>query len=157
MSVLEKVAYLKGLTDGLEIDASSKEGKLLLAIVDVLADIAEEVDALGENALDIAEEIDALSEDMSDIEEIIFGDDDDCDCCDDDDDDCDCCCDDDDCDCDDEDCDCCGDLEYEVDCPACGESIVIEEEQLVSGEVLCPKCGEKLELVFDEDDEEDDE
>ena len=143
MSVLEKAAYLKGLADGLELDSATKEGKLLLAIVDAFGEIAEEVDALGENALDIAEEIDALSEDMSDIEEIIFGDDD-CDC--DDDDDCDCCCDD----------DCCddGDLVYEVECPACGEEIVIEDEQLESGEILCAKCGEKLELVFDEDDEE---
>ncbi|MDR0906847.1 MAG: phage terminase large subunit family protein [Oscillospiraceae bacterium] len=147
MSVLEKVAYLKGLAEGLALDPESKESKLFTAVIDVLADIADEVDALGENALDLGEEIDALSEDLSDIEEIIFGDDDDDD--DEDDEDCDCC--------DDEDCDCCGDgdLVYEVDCPACGEEIVIEEDALESGEVLCPKCGEKLELVFDEDDEED--
>lgn len=154
MTINEKVAYIKGLADGLAIGADTKEGKLLLAIVDLLGDMAEEVDALGENALDIGDEIDALSDDLADIEEIIFGDDDD-----DDDDDCDCCCDDDDCDCDDDDCDCCGgdgDLIYEVDCPACGEEITLDETILDDGEILCPKCGEKLEFVFDDDEDEDD-
>ena len=32
MSVSEKVAYLKGLLEGLDIDTDKKEGKLLAAI-----------------------------------------------------------------------------------------------------------------------------
>lgn len=138
MSALEKVAYLKGLVEGLGIDEGTKESKIYTAIIDTLDAIAAEVDALGENALDIAEEIDALSEDLSDVETFVysggFGDENptecDCGCCDDD------------------------DFTYEVDCPACGEEIVVEEEALVSGEIVCPKCGEKLEFEFDEDDED---
>ena len=40
MTVTEKVAYLKGLAEGMAIDENSKEGKLLKAITDVLADLA---------------------------------------------------------------------------------------------------------------------
>ena len=40
MEITEKVAYLKGLADGLGLDAESKEGKVLLAMIDVLDDIA---------------------------------------------------------------------------------------------------------------------
>jgi len=138
MSTLEKVAYLKGLVDGLDVGSDTKEGKIFAAIIDALDSMATEVDALGENAFDIADEIDAISSDLSDIEAVIFGDD--CDCDDDDDEDgCDC--------------GCCGgdDVDYAVDCPNCGETIEIDEEMLVSGEVVCPKCGDKLEFDYDEE------
>ena len=36
MTVSEKVAYLKGLADGLGIKDSTNEGKLMLAVIDVL-------------------------------------------------------------------------------------------------------------------------
>lgn len=65
-----KVAYLKGLTDGLKIDKESKEGQMLLAIVDVLDDMAYEVDEL----YDIVGDID---EDLNDIEDEIYGEEDD--------------------------------------------------------------------------------
>ena len=47
MSVSEKVAYLKGLMEGLDIDTDKKEGKLFTAIIDALAEIADELDDLG--------------------------------------------------------------------------------------------------------------
>ena len=31
-------------------------------------------------------------------------------------------------------------------CPACGESITIDEEMLDKGMINCPKCGEELEF-----------
>ena len=36
MEISEKVAYLKGLAEGLQLDGETKEGKVLLAIIDVL-------------------------------------------------------------------------------------------------------------------------
>ena len=42
MTTIEKVAYLKGLFEGMEIDESTKEGKLLKAVVDVLGELAED-------------------------------------------------------------------------------------------------------------------
>ena len=140
MSILEKVAYLKGLVDGLDVGNDTKEGKIFAAIIDALNSMATEVDALGENAFDIADEIDALSSSLSDIESVMFGDG--CDCDDDDEDGCDC--------------GCCGgeDGEYGIDCPYCKEAIEVDEEMLASGEIICPKCGQKLEFDFNDVTEE---
>ena len=138
MTISEKVAYIKGLADGLNLSDETKEGKVLKAVIDVLADIASEIDDLNENQLDIGDELDALSEDLGDVEDIIFGDDD-------------CCCDDDDDEDDDE-------LEFEATCPECGADIALSEEDLNKGSAKCPSCGELLEFEFDgEEDEDEDE
>ena len=144
MNVSEKVAYLKGLADGLGLDKDEKNGKLIAAIIDTLDSVAVELEDLNENHLAIGEELDAISEDLSDVEEFIFS-------LDEDDDDCDC-----DCDCD----DCCGDHDedyvFEVKCPACGAEIEADESDIIMGEIPCPACGEKLEFEFDDDDEDED-
>ena len=36
MDICEKVAYIKGLAEGLSLDESTKEGKILAAVIDVL-------------------------------------------------------------------------------------------------------------------------
>ena len=146
MTISERVAYIKGLADGMELAPDTKEGKILLAIIDVLEDMAYEIEDLNDNQLDIGDELDALSDDLADVEEFVFGLDDECDCG---------------CDCDDEDdddCCCCGDddLEFEVTCPECEADIALSEADLLKGEIICPACGEKLEFEFDgiEEDEE---
>ena len=40
MTASEKVAYLKGLVEGLGIDKDKSEGKILNAVIDVLEDLA---------------------------------------------------------------------------------------------------------------------
>ena len=42
MEIMEKVAYLKGLVEGMEIDTGKKEGKILAAIIDVLEELSLE-------------------------------------------------------------------------------------------------------------------
>ena len=153
MTISEKVAYIKGLADGLALSDETKEGKVLKAVIDVLGDIASEIDDLNENQLDIGDELDALSEDLGDVEDIIFGDlDDDDECCD---DDC-CCCDDDDDD-DDEDEDDDDELEFEATCPECGADIALSEADLNKGSAKCPSCGELLEFEFDGEEDEEEE
>ncbi len=39
MDICEKIAYIKGLAEGLSIDDNTKEGKILNAIIDLLGDI----------------------------------------------------------------------------------------------------------------------
>lgn len=136
MTVTERVAYLKGLTEGLDLDTSSKEGKLLSAIIDVLDDIAFEVSDLQEVVGELGEQIDMIDEDLDGLEEIVYDDEDS-----DDDDDCDCCED--------------GDL-YEIVCPSCGDSIYLDEDMVEEGEMDCPNCGEHLEFDFDENEDEED-
>jgi predicted Zn finger-like uncharacterized protein len=160
MSLNEKVAYLKGLAEGLGLDPEAKESKLISVIIDTLADMAEEIDDLNENALDIGEELDAISDDLADVEEFLYGDDFDddddeyfFDSFGDDDDD-----DDDDCDDCDDDCDCefCGggDFSFQVDCPSCNAAIKLSDEDLASGAVTCSSCGEEIEIDFDDEDED---
>lgn len=152
MTTSEKVAYLKGLMEGMELDKDSKEGKLFLAIADILEDLALDIEDLEENSLDLAEEIDAISDDLADVEDLIFDDDFDDDDFDDD-DDCECGCG----------CGCCGDdddeepMFFEVTCPACENTITVDEDVLDLGAIQCPNCGEMLEFEFDEDEEEDEE
>jgi FtsZ-binding cell division protein ZapB len=147
MSISEKVAYLKGLAEGLGLDTENKEGKLILAIIDTLSLMAVEIDELGENALDIGEELDALSDDIADIEEMLFDEDDD-----DDFDDFD--------DFDDEDDDCAHcphghDFSINVECQ-CGEVVELDEDDIAHGSVTCPACGEELFFDFDDEDDDDD-
>jgi hypothetical protein len=151
MSVIEKVAYLKGLADGLELDADTKEGKLFGAIIDALEEIAEEIEEINDNALDIGDELDALSDDLAEVEDIVYDccceceDDDDYDDYDDEDEDED----DDDFDYDDE------DFEVSVVCPACNNELIIDSSVLEMGQIDCPNCGETLEFEFDDDDDAD--
>ena len=44
MEITERVAYLKGLAEGMELNTDKREGKLLAAIIDVLEDIALELE-----------------------------------------------------------------------------------------------------------------
>ena len=43
MEILEKVAYMKGLAEGLGLDGQTKEGKLLTVMMDILDDMALEL------------------------------------------------------------------------------------------------------------------
>lgn len=127
MGVSEKVAYLKGLAEGLGLDAESKEGKLFAAIIDVLDEMAEEILDLEEEMTDIEEGLDAVSDDLSEVEETLYELEDEFDDDDDEDEE------------DEEDC-------FMTTCPACEEEIFFDETVLEDGEVVCPNCGEKLEF-----------
>ena len=87
MELSKKVAYLKGLMEGLKIDDSTNEGKILTIMADILDEMSATVEDIAEEVDETVELVDTLDEDLGEIEELIYGDDDD-------DDDCDC---DDDC------------------------------------------------------------
>ena len=53
MTTSEKVAYLKGLTEGLGINKESKEGKILAVVMDILEDVALDIEDLEQNAWDL--------------------------------------------------------------------------------------------------------
>jgi len=152
MTIKERVAYLKGLADGADLN-SAENGKLILAIIDTLGDMADEIEELNENALDIGEELDALSDDLAEVEEFLLDDDYDID-----DDDFDFDFDEDDYDDDDDDnyedrCDFCGkDVEFSIDinCPECNAEIELDDEDIANESVTCPACNKVIELEFDD-------
>lgn len=126
METIEKLGYLKGLVDGLELDANAKETKAIKAIVDVLDSICEDLDYINEDIGELTDTVDEMDEDLGELEDYVY-DDDVCDCCDDE------------------------DVEYEVVCPNCGETIVLDEDTAAEGKIDCPNCGEHLELDFEEE------
>ena len=142
MSVTEKAAYLKGLAEGLEITPDTKEGKLLLAVLDLLDDMALSIADLEDETAQIGEQVDMIDEDLSDLEDDYY-----------------------DLDSDDEDdedgcgCGCQDEPLYEIVCPKCGDSIYVDEGMLDEGSMHCPNCDELLEFDLEgleEDEEEED-
>ena len=131
MTISEKVAYLKGMLEGMELE-KSKEAKLIASVLDVLEDIAGALDTFDDRFEAAEEEIDALSDDLADVEEYVYdGEEDEEDGC---------CCEDED------------DF-FEIECPNCGEPLEIDDEVLEEGMIQCPSCEQKF--VLDLSDEED--
>ena len=156
MSIIsDKVAYLRGLADGLKVDDSTNEGKLITSILDVLSDIAFELEDDRDAIEELEDQMEAIDSDLRDLEEFAYNDDCDCDdCnCNYDDDSCDCHCNDhcgcdDDCDCDDN-----SSIGYvTVECPNCKKetSFDIEMFDESTNYIECPNCHEKIEIVYED-------
>ena len=121
MTTSEKVAYLKGLMEGMNLDTESDEGKLLHLIVDVLGDMAEEIEDVENDICDLSEDIDAIADALSDIEDCLSDEDD------------------------------AEPVFFEFTCPACGKTITVDEDVLELGTIQCPECGEMMDLGLDEE------
>jgi len=133
MTISEKVAYLKGLAEGLNLDTEkSKEGKLISVMIGILEEIGLSIEDLEENTQALGEEIDVLSDDLADVESVVFDEDE----------------------TEDEDCD--NDW-FQVECPTCEEPLVIDDEALAEGFIQCPNCESKFSLDLSDDTVEADE
>ncbi len=128
MTLTEKVAYLKGLAEGMELDEKAKETKLFKAIFDILEDAALSITDLEDTMELVEEQLDAVDEDLDDLESFVYEDG----CCDDEDEDDD-------------------DGMYEVVCPSCNETIFVDSDMFDEEFINCPACGEKLEFDVDFD------
>ena len=124
MTVTEKLAYLKGLASGLELDANDKTVKLLNAIIDTLDEMAEAMSELELDVVDVCDQVDAVDEDLAEVEDYLFENDEE----------------------DDEDL-------YEINCPECDESMIVSIDML-DGTIECSNCGAELRLDVTEEDEE---
>ena len=170
MTIVEKAAYLKGLTEGLGVEPESRDGKLWSALNDLLSDMAHEIEDLRNTGDDFAEVIDDICEDLAYLEELTDGLDDDFDYdfddeeededkvydladygidFDEEEDEGEASEDEDEAD---EDAELEGVI-YDVTCPSCGEVISFDEKTLELGSITCPICGEMLEFDLGEDQE----
>ena len=132
MNLTDKMAYLCGMVDGMELDlTSSKEGKVLGKILDVMQEMTAYIVDLQTQVDELTDTCDLLDQDLGDLEDIVFDEDDD-----EDDDEYDDYYDEDE---DDE-------VQYETVCPTCKNTIVLSESILDKGEMPCPCCGQKLEF-----------
>lgn len=128
----QKVAYLQGLTKGLNVSGQTAEGKLLTNVIDVLEDIAEELHDMDLAQVDLENYVETIDEDLTDLEEEVYNIDVDVE--------------------EDEDI-------VEVECPVCHEVVTFESDVLNDDdvvEVTCPTCGEvvyenTIEFAADDD------
>ena len=129
MNTLEKLAYLKGLVEGLALDETKKDTKVINNLIGLLEDVVVSLANLEDNVTEMQQQIDAVDEDLGEIEKDLYSDE----------------------------CDCChgghddapmppmDEIYYEVTCPTCGNVIHLDDDMVSLGEIDCPNCGEKLE------------
>ncbi len=119
----ERVAYLRGLCEGIGLSEDTKEGKILLEIVDVLGEFADSIVELSERQDDTEEYLDAVDDDLSDLEDAFYEEDDD------------------------------DINFVSMSCPNCGEEIEIDDDLLYDDEsdIICPVCDEVVIPAVSED------
>ncbi len=151
-NLTDRVSYIRGLAEGMKLESNGDEGKVLVKIIEVLGEMAEEIALLREDYTELDEYVESIDTDLADMEEAIFGDEDD--------EDCECGCghchhgDDED---DDEDED--EERLVEYTCPHCGDEMTFEVDNFDFDEdYLCPSCHQPLfpETPDDEEEEEED-
>lgn len=125
MELNKKAAYLQGLVDGLGVDESTKEGKIIKAMAALLGEMADAIAAMDEDLTHAYDQINDLSEELEDLEADLYEDEED------------------------EAKD--APVQYEVTCPACGNTAVFEEDELLDGAPKCPNCGEPLDFEVTEE------
>ena len=142
----DRVSFLKGLAEGMKLDLNKDENKLMTQILDLLSDMAQEIDDLQSVQDELNEYMESIDDDLSEMEEILYGADEDCDCED----------------CDD---DCVffgehhGDGEIiEYACPHCSHELKFNASDVdFDEETLCPACNKPVFPELLPDDTEDDE
>lgn len=117
MTLTEKAAYLKGLANGLALDESKSETKIINALIDLIDDIALTVADLDDELTVVSEQVDLIDEDLESLEDDFY--------------------------CDEEDEE--DDL-IKITCPNCNDDIYIDDAILEDGELQCPNCGTTLEF-----------
>ena len=136
MTNSERASYIRGLMDGLELDPTAKETKVLNAMVELLDDLCLSVEELEDGFAELSEQVDEIDEDLGNVEEDFYELEGGCSChhhhhegLDD-------------------------GAEFEVTCPSCGDIIELTDDLLEEGSIVCPGCGETLEFDFDDDEDE---
>ncbi|MDD4802197.1 MAG: AraC family transcriptional regulator [Syntrophomonas sp.] len=73
--ISERVSYLQGLSEGLNITEGSPQGKIISGILNVMNEMAEEITDIQREFADMREYIESLDDDLLDLEESVRDDD----------------------------------------------------------------------------------
>jgi DNA-directed RNA polymerase subunit RPC12/RpoP len=118
--MLEKVAYIKGLLQGMKLNDEDPYKELFVNIVDVLEDMAAAIADAEDNIIELDEYIQEIDEDLDAVECFLdeeldeeYEDEDDY---------------------------------YSIVCPTCNEEFSVDDEVAELGKINCPNCGESLEF-----------
>ena len=132
MGITENAAYLKGLAEGLKLDESTNEGKLIVKMLDVIEEMAEKISILESANEEMFNYIEGMSEDLVNLENDFYENAESEDYSDLNDDG--------------EDEEYTDEEYYEIECPTCGEKICFTEEFDLDN-FLCPACGNKIDDI----------
>ena len=148
MELNKKAAYLQGLVDGLGIDDTTKEGKIIKAMSALLGEMAETIESVDEDLSRAYDQINDLSDELEDLEADLYEEEDEDGESED--------AEDEDTDGDDDakDDDIASEPFYEVACPNCGETVYVSEDDLDAGEANCAHCGVTFEVALEGDEDE---
>ncbi|ADG82579.1 CD1247 N-terminal domain-containing protein [Thermincola potens] len=69
----KRVAYLQGLAEGMDIDDGSKEGRILAGIIDVLGEMAEQIEDIEAAQSDLEDYVESIDEDLYNLEGDMHG------------------------------------------------------------------------------------
>ena len=72
----DKVSYLKGLAAGMKLNMDKDSNKLMLEMLTVMGEMAEEMAAMTEAHNDLNEYVESIDDDLADLEETLFGEED---------------------------------------------------------------------------------
>ena len=140
MGITENAAYLKGLAEGMNLDTTSNEGKLIVKMLEVIEEMAEKIAILESDNEQLFTYMEGMAEDLVNLENDYYSVEEENDYSDLN---------------DDEDYEDYTDEEYyEVECPTCGEKICFTEEMDLDN-FMCPACGNKIDDIELIDDCED--
>lgn len=134
MTLSEKASYVKGLVEGFDLDKDKKENKALLAIVDLLDDMAGSILDLENQMDDAADQVEDMADDLEKVLKNM-------------------------CKCHDggnydSDEDGSDDLFYEVKCPACNTTVCLPESKVMENDINCPNCGQEIEIEIEDSDDD---
>ncbi len=133
MGLTENAAYIKGLAEGLGVNDSTQEGKIISKLIELVSDMAERISILEEENDAIYGYLEEMATDIIEIENDIYDDEEPYEY-----DDYSDLNDDDEYDYDEE-----LDDFYQIECPSCGE-IVCFSEEIDLESLACPACGEPI-------------
>ena len=75
MNLNDKMSYLQGLLAGLELDTSTKEGKAITQMAEVMSELVLYVDDLQSQVDELTELCDILDQDLGSVEDDFYDDD----------------------------------------------------------------------------------
>lgn len=69
--MMEKVSYLQGMSEGLIITEGSPQGKIISGILNVMNEMAEEINVLQKEVVDMREYLKDVDDDLLNLEEFV--------------------------------------------------------------------------------------
>ena len=78
MNLTEKISYIRGLCEGLSLDDTKPEVKVINAIIDLLDNTAYSATDMEELYDELSAQVDEIDQDLADLETEVYGHEDEC-------------------------------------------------------------------------------